>query len=273
MTTAMQAAFEQAHYEHPRDSKTRRLMEVAVEAWATWPATLQAAARRDHVKQHISHETTWILLERYQPQALSLAISQLLADAEKLIRAQRPQEVAGQRPVNGGGHEQAGTQLPSAPADPSRDAGKPAGDDQEATDTHASCVVAPFPRDHPAPSGRDGNEPATRPATPKSPPPAVPPSDAARDALRVSAAIANHNEMNKLDAVFIDGVRIGDCSAGVVRKWAEGRMALSREAGRDARFGFNLAANLENHAIIRDWWRDKAEVNRMYARAEADYAA
>lgn len=93
------------------------------------------------------------------------------------------------------------------------------------------------------------------------------PSRAGQDAV---AAVVRRS---LLDTIKINGMPIGDCTVGDVRLWATKRQNDAREASRDVRFALELAANLPSNEIIRDWWKNPAEIDELYRRAEEENAA
>lgn len=93
------------------------------------------------------------------------------------------------------------------------------------------------------------------------------PSRAGQDAV---AAVVRRS---LLDTIKINGMPIGDCTVGDVKLWATKRQNDAREATRDVRFALELAANLPSNEIIRDWWKNPAEIEELYRRAEEENAA
>lgn len=83
-------------------------------------------------------------------------------------------------------------------------------------------------------------------------------------------AVARVVRQSLLDTFQINGRPIGDCAVSEVRAWAERRQKDARTAGRDARFAMALVANLPGGEVIRSWWKDPDEVERIFKRAEAE---
>jgi hypothetical protein len=92
---------------------------------------------------------------------------------------------------------------------------------------------------------------------------------------RTQAAVLERTavKLSRLDTVYIYGKRIGDCTVGEVKAWADQRETEMREAGRDVRFARSLVANLDSGARIRDWWGGprEAEVDEIYNTAEGEF--
>jgi hypothetical protein len=89
------------------------------------------------------------------------------------------------------------------------------------------------------------------------------------DKQAAAAEVTLRVRLSMLDTVLIDDKPIGDCTAGEARTWAERRKQDARDAGRDARFALSLAANLDGGSVLRDWWKNPAEVDALYESAGA----
>ncbi len=223
------------------------LIQLAEAAWRQYPGKSMTRARREYVKAELRDDPTWIILERIQPQALIGAVSWLLHQAHL-----RREEIAG-RTANGGGLRCSGDQGRVAPAE---------------EDMEAEQGRNPTNGDH----GwyTRGSESAISGQTTRHPAPTAPPD---RTVARVAATLRVLTRHCRLDTVLIDGVPIGDCTVGQVRDWAARRKRDMRDAGRDVRFALALVSNLPAAEVIRQWWRNGAEVDAMYDKAEAEYAA
>ena len=297
MSTTMQQAFEKVRYIDPREAAFQRVMDVADEVWRKWSSVEGVGARRDHIKSAFKLDPVWVWLERCQPQALALAITWALTEAEKRIEDQRPR--GPERSGGGAGHRPDGNQTTDArstdntrdasrgadregqtrydsqapnalPVDPSRDAPEgAAGGGQTAFGAQARRAPAGLPDHAPAQAGR-GSEAANAATATTSATPPAPPLD--RAALRLAGKIAVELRLCRLDTVLIDGKPIGDCTVGEVKAWAERRKGDAREASRDVRFALSLVDNLENHKLIRKWVRPE-EADARYTKAEAEHAA
>lgn len=149
-----------------------------------------------------------------------------------------------------------------------------AGEDQRNSDTHRAIVLADLSavdEDTDATSvGGDHSLSVTHsPGVPAD----LPLTDMARKHRDATLASVVHMiRMSRLDTVKIDGRPIGDCSAGDVRKWADQRRVDHLAAGRDWRFAMSLVSGLNSNDIVRDYHKDMNAVDRMYERAQAEYA-
>jgi hypothetical protein len=258
--TVMAEAFRDAGYQ----TADERLDAIAREAWAKWSSHDAGGARRDYVMARLRADLTWALIERWQPAMLTQAVGWLLNRARDEIAAEQPQRNAG-KPA-GGGRVQSETHPMVAPANPS--GATPDGDRGRGGSETQSILASVAPSDAGA---TRRSEPAGVSLEPARKVPAAPTYD--RHAATVAAKAEVARRLSRLDTVTIDGKPIGDCIASEVRAWAETRQRDARSAGRDASFARSLAANLPGNAVIREWWTKPGEVDELYERAEADYAA
>lgn len=217
------------------------LLHLAEEAWRLYPGKNATRSRREHVKSELRDDPTWIVLERVHPQALIAAVSWLLHQA-----LMRREEIAGHA-ANGGGQSRHGDQSCIAPA----------GEDVEVEQDHGWFIA------------RGGESAISKSASSTGAPPA--PRD--RAAERIAATLLVQRRHCRLDTVLIDDVPIGDCTVSQVRDWAGRRKQDMRNAGRDVRFALALVSNLKAADVIREWWRNGAEVDALYDKAEVEYAA
>ena len=254
----MHAAFSAAGYKPAAD----RLLAWAVEAWGKYPRYEGAGARRDYVRERLQGDPTWTLIEQYgSARVLSDAIAALLTRAQAAIEAQAPTK---QNPAARSGEGASQPTMPRVGTPPREVA---AGGGQCSVDTHNQRAPASSAVSAVSTAG----EGATPAAAPKI---AAPPRTLSAMADRQSAAMARKAatlvRLSRLDTVLIDGKPIGDCTVAEVRAWAERRRADARGAALDARFALSLVANLPSGEVIRQWWRDAAEVDKMYQRAAQD---
>jgi hypothetical protein len=236
-------------------SQNGKLERLAFEAWQKWSAPSAGAARRDYVAAGLKLEMTWTLIERFQPQTLTLAVGWLLNQAKDRIAAEGKKQNASIALV-GGGHSPSDTQTRCAPAIPSPDAGRPQAGQR--------------------------SELATEAATPRHTAPAAPPILGAKQAklkiladkqqIAAKALARTAIRLSRLDTVLVFGKQIGNCTVAEVRGWIAIREREMREAGRDVQFARNLIANLPSHAVLREWWKSGDEVEAIYEKAEADNA-
>ena len=278
--TAMGAAFAKANLVTPPPAE--RLMHVAVDAWGKHPA--DTAARRQYVTDALCIEMTYSLIDGWDRSVLGQAIGKLLNDAEKAIKAQRPKQDTAK--AVGGGQAHHDTQKVVAPAASFRkpDTGaEPVGGGHERHDTHQACAPATPFRDHARPQAERGSEPASTAPTPIATPPARSNLTILADKQAQLKILADKQQarslasvairLSRLDTVLVAGKPIGDCTVAEVRAWAGDRKKSMLEAGRDMRFALSLVSTLPSGAIIRDYYKNGAEVDAIYARAEAEHAA
>jgi hypothetical protein len=236
-------------------SQNARLERLAFEAWQKWSSPSAGTARRDYVAAGLKLEMTWTLIERFQPQTLTLAVGWLLNREKDRIAAEGKRNQNTSVKLVGGGHNRDDARGLIAPATPSRDAGRPQAGQR--------------------------SEPATGQSAPNVRAPAAPPSttDAKQakilaDKQQARAVVTAQVEirLSRLDAVLVFAKKIGQCTVAEVREWITIREREVRDAGRDVQFARNLIANLPSNAVIREWWKSGDEVDAIYAKAEADHA-
>ena len=233
MSTALAEAFIAAGWREPND----RLLQIALDAWGKCPGESMGGARRDFVVQRLQGEMTFALLTAWQPQAIPQMVGWLLNQARDAIRNERDAvQTAGR------GHSSVETHIAAAPAP---DAGTSLRGER------ASEVAKP---------------------TASSPSASIT-TLADKQAARAARSVEVARKLTRLDTVLVYGKPIGDCTVAEVKSWATQRQTEAREAARDARFALALIANLPAGATIRDYWRDGAEVDTIYDRAEAEHAA
>lgn len=276
--TALKEALLDAGYESPQD----QLRRFAVEAWAKHPKSL--THRQNYVAAKLRGDRTWILMgeiqDKWAKEAFQYqAIAALLNRIEREIVAQRPLKDVNQKDVSGDQGVKA-IQIKVAPTSYSRDTGaEPVGGGQRVADTQWIDAPATPSRDDALPVAAHLSAPATTEMSPISLLPAAPSKKpdlkmlADKHQARMANAFIVQQKLSKLDTVYIGTKRIGDCTVKEVREWAELRLTDMRAAGRDARFALSLVATLPSNAIIREWWVKPAEVDELYAKAEAENAA
>lgn len=257
--TAIGEAFRAAGYKTPEE----RGDAILAEAWRKWPSVNGGGARRDFVMTRLSDEAGEVVLalfKRWQPSTMGLFIGTVL-------NAAKPERDAGD-------HRRDDTQGAFVPG--RLDTGRvPVGGGQGSTDTHRYSAPADPSRDDARLTAERRSEPARVLATPPTMAPAAPNLTilADKQAARAAATVTTVIRLSKLDTVMVWDRKIGDCTVADVREWAKHRQFEMRSAGRDARFALSLIANLPSGAVIRDWYKDLKEVDKMYAKAEAEYAA
>jgi hypothetical protein len=263
--TAMAVAFTEAGYTEPE----QRLTRIAIEAWGKWPQQAGAGARRQFVQSKLD-PLTLVLFHEWQPNALIMAIGQLLNRTKQEIAdeafEQNAAKAAGSRPHTFETH------TPNAQANPPGE--QPADDggrgNSDAHGLHASVVTPSTDADA---NRRSGAASVATEPTPASPPAANLTELADKHATRAAQRLQIEQRLSRLDTVMIDGKPIGDCTVAEVRDWATRRGQDARDATRDARFALSLVANLPSNAVIRDWWKRGEEVDEIYQRAEISHAA
>lgn len=234
MSTSLKQAFESAGYIDPVELAYEAAMAQALAAWTRWSGADGGASRAGMVRQFLSKDPTWAVLERCSPQVLKFAVAYLLQDAERRIRGNAPR-----------------TATPEA-ADRADD-GARGGGDRNRSDDPIAAVPAVAAND--SPRANDG--PTPRHYSPEGKP----------RTARTAAALHVHAVLNPLDFVRVDGTPIGDLTVGAVRTWAERRTRDAAEAGRDARFALALTANLESGQTLRTWYRNADDVLEVWRRA------
>jgi len=260
---AFAKAFADAGYKSPRD----QAIQVAVEAWRRWPQADAGGARRDHVAAEFAQQSAWAWVTEFQPSIATQAIGALLNVARDLIRAETASASAKPKP-----------KIAAVKTRGATDAGgnNPAGGGHIVYDTQRPIAPATSPPDRAQPeTDASGGDTTTRNATPKAAPSIASNLTALADkhAAATRASSVALVSLSRLDTVKIGAKPIGDCTVGEVRFWAAQRQHDARAAGRDARFALILAANLSSEKIIRQYWQDPAEVDALYAKAEAEHAA
>lgn len=260
--TAIGQALRDAGYEPPED----RLLDLLDEAWRKWPSLRDGAgARRDFVIARLAGEMTFVLVKQWQQSAIVQCVGYAL-------NATKPEPDAG-KPA--GGQIDIDTQQQGAPV-PSRDTGhSPVGGGQVSPDTQLRDAPANPSRDDVRPRPLHRSESAIHAVSPRQPAPAAPNLRelADKQQARSKATVETMIRLSKLDTVMVWDRKIGDCTVSQVREWAKHRETERRHAGRDTRFAWALVANLPSGAVIRDHWKDLDEVTKIYAKAEAEYAA
>lgn len=263
--TAIGEAFRAAGYKTPEE----RGDAILAEAWRKWPSVNGGGARRDFVMTRLCDEAGEVVLalfKRWQPSTMGLFIGTVL-------NAAKPERDAG-KPADGG-QEKTDTHNGLAPVQ-SRDTGcVSVGGGQGIADTHMTVAPANLSRDDARLTAERRSEPANEHATSRQRSPDAPNLTQLaikhRDATQ--ATVATMVRLSKLDTVMVWDRKIGDCTVADVREWAKHRQFEMRSAGRDAQFALSLIANLPSGAVIRDWYKDLKEVDKMYAAAEAEHAA
>lgn len=235
MSISLKQAFENAGYIDPVEFAYEAAMAQALAAWTRWSGADGSASRADLVRQFLSRDPTWAVLERCSPQVLKFAVAYLLQEAERRIRGSAPKAPA----------------TPEAAA--GTDDGARGGGDQNRSGDPIAAVPAVAANDSP----RAVDATASRSASPEGKP----------RTARTAAALHVHAVLNPLDFVRVDGTPIGDLTVGAVRTWAERRTRDAAEAGRDARFALALTANLESGQTLRTWYRNADDVLEVWRRA------
>ena len=240
--TALKEALREAGFEYPHE----KLRRFAVEAWAAYRSAASSEPRRKYVTEALRHDPTYVLVNMVNPNMMPQAIGFLLNRTAQEIAAEAAKNT--KPSLVGGGQILADTQDKSAPTKQSPD--------------------------HDAATQSEGEQ-ASCGSIPMLAPPAYPTlSDLAdKQAARAKDAIATMARLTRLDTFKINGVPIGSCTAGQVRAWAASRKRDSQLALRDERIAMALSSNIPSGDIIRDYWKDEAEIDKVFARAEAEYAA
>ena len=221
-------------------TSTQRLVELAQDAWRRHPANSEAAARRTFVQDVLCRDLTFTLFIEFDRNAIGQAIGWLLNSNRSKVEVAK---------ATGGGQISSDTHGSIAPANPSPDGGMPKASRR--------------------------SEPANPAPSPSVVAPAAPNLTALSDRMAARAAVSAQVQLRlcRLDTVLINGKPIGDCTVAETKAWASIRQQDSRHAARDARFALSLVANLPAAAVIRAHWTNPDEVDTIYAKAEAEYAA
>jgi hypothetical protein len=239
-----------------------RLLQLAIDAWGKYPR--DASDRRQYVTDALRIEMTYSLVEQWDRSILGMAVGKLLNTADRTIKSQRPKQDTVQ--AVGGGQHTLDTQGEGAPATPSRDDVRPQADRRSEP---ASAALSPMKRMPAAPNTPWVAQEKIRTHEQQAALKVM--SD--KQTARMEARFQVETRLNRLDMVKIGDKSIGDCTAGEVRLWAAQRQSDMRSAGRDWRFAMVLTANLSSGAVIRHMWQNVYEIEEIYTRAEAEYAA
>lgn len=84
--TAMREAFDRAGWRNPRD----HAIEIAVEAWTKWSTPSRAPTRRNYLKERLTDDMIWQLLDRWQYQGATKFLNFVLEEAARTIRTEAP---------------------------------------------------------------------------------------------------------------------------------------------------------------------------------------
>lgn len=260
---AMSEALRRAGY----SSSFERLINIARDAWTEIPGRDNGSygARYRHVRDRLSSELTFVMMRQWQSEALREAINYLLKSADpKNVRG-----VVGFLSTSGGRSDN-DTQSRYAPAISSPDPAQAGGGGP--VDNVAQSVDAPAKNDVTSLASHRG-EPAGMLSTPRPTLPAAPSmAELSRKMVKrtqenAKALIRLHPLDNIRVLVHGEEKKLRECTAGEVRAWARGQRI-------HANFAERLVSNCASNVIVGDLWKGKdEEVRKIYAEAEAQYAA
>jgi hypothetical protein len=252
-------------------SSFERLIQIAQDAWSRSPGKESSLARHRYVQDRLSGDLTYEMMRKWEPEALRRSINYLLASTEPKENSSVVAFLS-----TGGGHEKRDAHYGGAPVTSSPDPAQAGGGGHLRGDTHE--LIAPANNDA-SPLVPHRSEPANTGPTPKTGLPAAPSISILADKQQAAALarLRTMQRLSKLDEVRVEwpgfSKPIGDCTVAEVKRWIEIRQSDARRASRDVRFASVLVANLTSNAVLRDYWRNPAEVEKIYASAEAENAA
>jgi hypothetical protein len=268
--SAMQEAFQKAGYLSTAGKKQSvaqeshtKLEALAKEAWKKWPNAFDPKnlwMRQRHIRNELIGDMTWCVVMRYDPDVIEDAIDQLLGDMNPN---------AGKKSA-GGGQKLIDTHVGSAPAKPSPVPAQAGGGGHGQIDTHEPHAPA---KNGASPPVVRRSEPARYGSTSTHTLPAAPPLSP-QGARIQKAAEERLRALSKLYTVRVlvrgEQKPLAECTVGEVRAWAN----WAKTQRMHAHFAERLISNCNSNEKVGEIWKGKEkEVEKLYAEAEAEYAA